>query len=143
MSSIRTSLSLAALLASTTFVQAAEPLPYEANFDSSGGVELGALEGQRGWNVDEGKAVITDGEGREGSRALRVESPDPSVPLELFQNVDTVGIFPRAIYALPEKVDLASCGKSRYLHRSTSVVGWTPASSPSSCGRANLAGQTQ
>ena len=77
MPSIRTSLSLAALLASTTFVQAAEPLPYEANFDSSGGFELGALEGQRGWNVDEGKAVITDGEGREGSRALRLEPSDP------------------------------------------------------------------
>ena len=77
MPSIRTSLSLAALLASTTFVQAAEPLPYEANFERSGGFELGGLDGQRGWSVEEGSAVITDGEGREGSRALRLEPSDP------------------------------------------------------------------
>lgn len=76
MQSVRTSLSLAALLAST-FVQAAEPLPYEANFESSGGFELGGLDGQRGWSVEEGSAVITEGEGREGSRALRLEPSDP------------------------------------------------------------------
>ena len=76
MPSIRTSLSLAALLAST-FLQAVEPLPYEANFERSGGFELGGLDGQRGWSVEEGSAVITDGEGREGSRALRLEPSDP------------------------------------------------------------------
>jgi hypothetical protein len=76
MHSLPTSLSLTAFLAST-LVQAAEPLPYEANFDSSGGFALGAAHGQRGWSVEEGKAVVTDGEGREGTRALRLEPSDP------------------------------------------------------------------
>lgn len=95
MPSIRTSLSLAALLAST-FLQAVEPLPYEANFERSGGFELGGLDGQRGWSVEEGSAVITDGEGREGSRALRLLNTHQYVECNPINLTDQLGLFPNA-----------------------------------------------
>lgn len=77
MQGIKTSLSLAALLVSS-FIQAAEPLPYEAHFESGDGFEQGGIDGQRGWSVDEGTAMVIGGEGIQGSRGLRLEPSDPA-----------------------------------------------------------------
>lgn len=70
-------------ISTATTVMAAEPLPYQASFEESGGFLLGSVASQRGWSVDQGAAVVAEGEGMGGSRALRLEPSDPTGQISL------------------------------------------------------------
>ncbi|MCB1099760.1 MAG: hypothetical protein KDN22_29600 [Verrucomicrobiae bacterium] len=64
-------------------VAAPEPLPYVTGFEEKDGLSIGDLDGQRGWRVDQGRAMVTPGAGVDGSSGLRILPSDPSGQVSL------------------------------------------------------------
>ena len=63
-------------------ISAQETLPYISGFETHEGFEKGNLEGQGGWRVDRGQAVVADG-GRNRGQTIVVEPSDPTGQISL------------------------------------------------------------
>ena len=58
-------------------ISAQETLPYTSGFEIHEGFEKGNLEGQGGWQVDQGSAEVQSGIGIESSQGLQILPSDP------------------------------------------------------------------